>query len=122
MLPRFEVWLETDMAALPNVVALPDDTFTADAQANKVGVRVYKGEAPVEISGTIKGYIITPDNRTITVNGSKNNNEAYVILPASAYTTPGKIAVYIKCVDGDSTTTIGACQCMMHRAVTEVNV
>lgn len=122
MLPRFEVWLETDMSALPNVVALPDDTFTADAQANKVGVRVYKGEAPVEISGTIKGYIITPDNRTITVNGIKNNNEAYVILPASAYTAPGKIVVYIKCVDGDSTTTIGACQCMMHRAVTEVNV
>lgn len=122
MIPRFEVWLETDMAALPNVVALPDDTFTADAQANKVGVRVTKAGQAVTVSGTIRGYVIKPDGSTINVTGSKSGNTAYVILPAIAYTTPGKITVIIKAVDGETITTLGACECVMHRALTEVNV
>lgn len=119
---RFETWLDTDLNTLPHVVPLPDDTFTADAQANKVWVRVTKGGAAFTVTGTIKGYIIKPDGSTITVNGSKSGNTAYIILPATAYTVPGKIMVIIKSVDGETITTLGACECVMHRALTEVNV
>ena len=119
---RFETWLDTDLTVLPHVVPLPDDTFTADAQANKVGVRVTKAGQAVTVSGTIKGYVIKPDGSTITVNGSKSGNTAYVILPATAYTAPGKIMVIIKSIDGETVTTLGACECVMHRTTTEVNV
>lgn len=122
MTPRFETWLDTDLTVLPHVVQLPDDTFTADAQANKVGVRVTKAGQPVTVSGTINGYVIKPDGSTITVNGSKSGNTAWIILPAIAYTAPGKIMVIIKSVDGESVTTLGACECVMHRTATEVNV
>lgn len=118
---RFETWLDTDLTVLPHVVALPDDTFTADAQANKVGVRVTKAGQPVTVSGTVKGYVIKPDGTTITVTGSKSGNAAYVILPATAYTEPGKIMVIIKSLDGETVTTLGACECVMHRTATEVN-
>lgn len=122
MTPKFETWLDTDLTVLPHVVPLPDDTFTADAQANKVGVRVTKAGQSVTVSGTIKGYIIKPDGSTITVNGSKSGNTAYVILPATAYTAPGKIMVIIKSLDGETVTTLGACECIMHRTTTEVHV
>lgn len=119
---RFETWLDTDLTVLPHVVALPDDTFTADAQANKVGVRVTKAGQPVTVSGTIRGYVIKPDGTTIAVTGSKSGNTAWIILPAAAYTAPGRIMVIIKSVDGDRTTTLGACEGTMHRAMTEVSV
>lgn len=122
VIARFETWLDTDLAVLPHVVALPDDTFTADAQANLVGVRVTKAEQPVTVSGTIKGYVIKPDGSTITVTGSKSGNTAHIILPAAAYTVPGKIMVIIKSLDGETVTTLGACECVMHRTATEVNV
>lgn len=120
---RFEKWLETDLTQLPRVVALPDDTFTADAQANKVGVRVTKGGAAYTLpSGTVRGYIIKPDNTTVTVTGTRIGNTAYVILPASAYTAPGRIMVIIKLIETNGTTTLGACQCVMHRALTDTIV
>lgn len=120
--PRFETWLDADLTVLPHVVALPDDTFTADAQANRVGVRVTKAGKPVTISGDIRGYVIRPDGATLNVTGDKSGNTAWIILPAIAYTAPGKIMVIIKSVDGETITTLGACECVMHRALTEVNV
>lgn len=122
VIARFETWLDTDLNVLPHVVPLPDDTFTSDAQANLVGVRVTKAGQPVTVSGAVKGYVIKPDGTAITVNGSKSGSTAYVILPASAYTAPGKIMVIIKSVDGDRATTLGACECVMHRAMTEAIV
>ena len=122
VIARFETWLDTDLTVLPHVVALPDDTFTADAQANLVGVRVTKAGQPITVSGTINGYVIKPDGTTNTVTGGKSGNTAQIILPAAAYTTPGKIMVIIKSVDGETVTTLGACECVMHRAMTEVSV
>ncbi len=120
---RFETWLETDLTQLPRVVSLPDDTFTADAQANKVGVRVTKGGVAYTLpSGTVRGYIIRGDGSTVTVTGTRSGSTAYVTLPATAYTVPGRIMVIIKLIETDSTTTLGACQCIMHRALTDTTV
>lgn len=119
---RFEAWLTADLDALPQVIPLADEAFSRDAMANLLGVRVYKGGAPVTVPGTVKGYVILPDGSTITVDGGKRDNEAWVILPGSIYAIPGKISVYIKSVDGDSVITLGACQCVIRRALTEVTL
>ena len=116
---RFETWLQADLKQLPVTVKLPGDAFSYDSGANRIGVEVYDGGQAVTLSGTVKANVIRPDGTTITVNGSKSTNKAYINLPSSAYTKTGRIEIYIKLYDGDDVTTLGACEGFIRQATTE---
>ena len=112
---RIETWLKCDLKSMVRVHELDGDLFTADNQANRIGVIVTDNGQPVQLTGGTVGYVIRPDEATVIVNGSTSSNRAWIDLPASAYVAKGPISVVIK----NSNTTIGACHGYMKRSTTD---
>ena len=112
---RIETWLKCDLHSLVRVQELSGDLFTADNQANRIGVIVTDNGQPVQLTGGTVGYVIRPDEATVIVNGSISENRAWIDLPASAYVVEGPISIVIK----NSNTTIGACHGYMKRSTTD---
>ena len=117
---RFEKWLKADLNILPRVERLKDTEFSQDVEANLIGVEVKRGGVDVALSGTVKGYIITPAGTTLAVNGSISGNKASIVLPEDAYETPGYTRISIKLLDGDDITTLAACEAMIVRSRTSI--
>ena len=116
---RFETWLQSDLTRLPNVVRLPNDTFSQDAMANRIGVKVYSDGEAVTLSGTVSANVIRQDGETITVSGSRSGNTAYVDLSSACYAVPGHLEIYLKLTDSGTVTTLGACEGTVMRSRTE---
>lgn len=112
---RIETWLKCDLHSMVRVQELSGDLFTADNQANRIGVIVTDNGQPVQLTGGTVGYVIRPDEATVIVNGSISNNRAWIDLPASAYVAKGPISIVIK----NGNTTIGACHGYMKRSTTD---
>ena len=112
---RIETWLKCDLQSLVRVQELDGDLFTADNQANRIGVIVTDNGQPAQLVGGTVGYIIRPDEATVIVNGSTSDNRAWIDLPASAYVAKGPISIVIK----NGNTTIGACHGYMKRSTTD---
>lgn len=76
-----------------------------DVLANRFGVRVFRDNAPVNLSGSnCKGYFITANGVTILLNnGVVSGNEAYVTLTSACYAEYGPFSLAIK-LTGDSVT------------------
>lgn len=113
---RIETWLRCNLQSMVRVQELSGDLFTADNQANRIGVIVTDNNGqPVQLTGGVIGYIIRPDEATVVVNGSISSNRAWIDLPASAYAVKGPISIVIK----NGNTTIGACHGYIKRSTTD---
>ena len=110
-----EHWVNSDTMSLPEVKAF-DLIFSMDDMANRVGVNVTKEGEPVELQGSVIGYIVKPDGSTITTAGQKQGNKAWVDLPAAAYTTPGLVSVFVKVTDENRTITLGGVEGICYKA------
>lgn len=80
-----------------------------DVKANGFGVRVFRNGAPVNLSGaSVYGYFTNSAGvmTSITSGNSVSGNEAYVVLPAACYETPGKFTLAVKLIGGGATVTV----------------
>lgn len=105
---RFETWVNRDLKKIMTAEDIRGTVFTLDNLGNLIGVRVFSDGVPVELSGSVNGYCILADGTTVPVAGTRSGNEAYIILPQSAYAVPGMIRIAIKLTDGSTITTLAA--------------
>lgn len=97
---RFETWLNVDLKKPNNVTALKGRLFTQDAMSNLVGVNVFDNDTPVDsLSGSVIGWVMRADGNTLVINGEKDGNKAYIVLPEAAYAVVGNITIAIQLVD-----------------------
>ena len=115
---RIETWLECDLDKMVQVVPLRGNVFTADNEANLIGVSVKKGGQPVALTGGCNGYVIRQDGYTVAIAGTVSENKAYIVLSASCYVVPGRIDIVIK----NGTTTLAACSGIVTRTTTDAIV
>lgn len=111
----FEHWLKTDLQRLPEVKTLQGRYFSEDDEANLVGVIVTDGGEAVTLTGDVSASVICGDGSTVTVNGSKSGNTAWVVLPDEVY-IPGKIGVYLKLTNETQVTTLGALEAYVYKS------
>ena len=109
-----EYWINTDVNELPTVQMFCGVVFRDDEEANKIGVIVTDNGEAVELEGDVSATIIKPDGSTITENGSKSGNSAWVVLPSSAYSAAGKISVFIKITNGTEVSTLGGIEAYVY--------
>lgn len=110
----FEYWIEADLKRLQIVKRLSGVVFHADSGANKIGVKVYENGEAVTLTGDVSANIIRADGETLTVSGSKSGNQAWVVLPESAYTVKGTLGVFIRLTDGTTVTTLGGIEAYVY--------
>lgn len=78
-----------------------------DAVANIYGIRAYRKDQPVDLSGsTCLGYFIRPDDITLVLVGTVQDNKALVELPEAAYARTGHFTLAIKVNSGDVVETL----------------
>ena len=113
----FSTWMETDLASMVTVRKF-GNIFSKDNMANLIGVKVTAYGLPVELEGNVTVSVIRPDGETITVAGEKEENTAWVILPADAYDKVGRIQIFIKMTTENRTVTIGAVEGKVYQTMT----
>lgn len=111
----FETWLTSDLKKPLRVAELKGNLFSDDNGGNRIGVEVLDDGEPATLSGGVVGYIIRADGATIMVNGTAENNRAYIDLPASAYVVIGQVSIAIKV----GSTTVGACAGYVYPTTTD---
>ena len=110
----FEYWLKTDLQELPSVDR-GGFYCTQDSGANKIGVEVTDGGEPITLTGNVEASIILPNGETITENGSKSANKAWVVLPDECYLIPGQISVFLRLINGQERATLGGVEGYVHK-------
>ena len=110
----FEHWICTDLQQLPEVRKL-STMFTGDSAANRIGVIVTDGGDEITLTGNVVASIVRPDGVTITQNGAKSGNRAWVDLPSGAYAVPGQMGVFLKLVNGNDVATLGGVECYVYK-------
>ena len=103
-----ETWMQTDADALIRTEVLDGNLFTGDADGNLIGAIVTRKGQPVPLVGAVSGFIMLGDGTTVVVNGEKNGNAAWIILPEAAYSVSGRIQIVVKV----GTATV--CSCVGH--------
>ena len=103
-----ETWYSQDVKRPVQVHYIDGNVFSQDNQGNKIGVVLMDGDTPVTVSGTISGSVIRADGGTVAVTGEASGNQAWVLLPQSAYAVPGMISIIIKSTDSSVVTTLCA--------------
>ena len=103
-----ESWFDCDLEKAVNVKSLNGLVFSEDNKGNLIGVNVLRNGQPQSISGSVTGICILADGASVSVAGTISGNKAYIVLPETAYTVPGRIIIIIKLLDGGSTTTLAA--------------
>lgn len=91
-----ETWLKQDLTAPVVVRRLTGNVFSADNQANLIGVEVVKNGAAENLSGSCVAYCIRADQKTVIVAGTVSGNTAYVTLPQACYAVVGQLSVVLK--------------------------
>lgn len=116
----FETWLQTDLKKPISVQKLSGNLFSADDEANLIGVEVMDNGSPASFSdvSSVHGYIIRADGYTVVTEGTLSGNKASIVLPASAYAVVGQESIVIK-VDA---VTVGACVAYVYKTTTNVIV
>ena len=105
---QIETWVNQDLNEPVQVHFLNGCVFNADNKGNLVGVQVFKDGEPYTLSGSVTGYCILASGVSIPVAGTVTSNKAYIVLPDSAYTTPGVINIILKLFDNTAITTLAA--------------
>lgn len=103
-----ETWMQTDADALIRTEVLDGNLFTGDADGNLIGAIVTRKGQPVPLVGAVSGFIMLGDGTTVVVNGEKDGNAAWIILPEAAYSVTGRIQIVVKV----GTATV--CSCVGH--------
>lgn len=116
---RIETWFNQDLQNAVKVHYLDGNVFSQDNNGNKVGVRLYDGETPVNVSGSISANIIRADGVTVSVSGSSSSNQAWVILPQSAYAIPGIVSIIIKSTNNSDISTLCAIVANVYQSTTD---
>lgn len=101
-----EHWITTDFDALPLVHQFNDKRLTNEDD-NLIGVISVKGENAVTLSGNVVASVIKPGGETISVDGEKSGNRAWIVLPEEAYAKEGKISIFLKLTRSTEVATIG---------------
>lgn len=115
---QFEKWIRCDLEKLPKLTILRAEAFSQDVLANRIGAQVYSHGQPVQLSGTVKGYVLLPGGTTKEISGYTSGNKAYVNLPTAVYADPGTIRVVVKLLEGDDITTLCAVEGTVVRSAT----
>lgn len=118
---NIETWFDQDLMK-PVQVRNLGNIFNQDSLGNLIGVRVKKNGEDFTLSGAVNGYCIIADGSTVPVVGTRSGNKASIILPASAYSINGPIAIAIKLTDGNAITTLAACVGIVTRSRTGVQI
>lgn len=82
---------------------------TGDSNANRFGVRVFRGKDAVDLSGvSCQGYFRNSngENIALTSYGTVEGNKAFVTLPQACYNYEGQFTLAIKLVGGGITGTM----------------
>ena len=108
----FETWLKNDLQKPVSVKQLPTTLFLGDNESNLIGVEILDGGSAAVMTGDVYGYILRDDDDTIIVQGTLEGNNAFIVLPATAYAITGNISIVIK-VGGK---TVGACVGRVYRS------
>lgn len=103
-----ETWMQTDADALIRTEVLDGNLFTGDADGNLIGAIVTRKGQPVPLVGAVSGFIMLGDGTTVVVNGEKDGNAAWIVLPEAAYSVTGRIQIVVKV----GTATV--CSCVGH--------
>lgn len=106
---QFEKWFRVDLSKKAMTEWVGNSFFTNDNLGNIVGVELYDGMDPVDVPGTIQGIIILPNDGTITVNGSRTGNKAWIELPSTALALEGMITITIRATVSDRKVTLVQC-------------
>lgn len=106
---RTETWFDQDLKKPVSVRIMAGVQFSEDNQGSLIGVRVYDDGADATLTGGATGYCILADGQTITVDGTREGNTAYILLPQSVLAVPGPIQITIKLIDDGVITTLLAC-------------
>lgn len=117
-LARIETWLKCDLKKPVKVHSLDGNVFSADSEANLIGVEIYDTGQAAQITGAVHGYAIREDGATVIIDGTLSGNKASVILPVSCYTVVGRLSVVIKV----GTMTVGAVTGNVYRTTTDTIV
>lgn len=106
---QFEKWFRVDLSKKAMTEWVGSSFFTNDNLSNIIGVELYDGMDPVDVPGTIQGIIILPNDGTITVNGSRTGNKAWIELPSTALALDGMITITIRATVSDRKVTLVQC-------------
>lgn len=107
---QFEKWFRADLSKKAMTEWVGSSFFTNDNLSNIIGVELYDGMDPVDVPGTIQGIIILPNDGTITVNGSRTGNKAWIELPSTALALDGMITITIRATISDRKVTLVQCR------------
>lgn len=113
---RFEQWEKVNLQAGVQRFAVYGGFFMKDALGNRLGVIVTNGNAPVALTGQIKGIAKLPphtddDVEIFEITGAIDPNDpsrAYVDLPAECYYYSGQMTVSIRNIVGDNKTVLAS--------------
>ena len=114
----FETVLQSDLQKMVNVVQLSGNLFSADNGGNKITVEIMDGGEAATVSGSVYGYAIREDGKTVVMEGTLSGNRASIVLPASAYAVIGKLSIVVKV----GAITVGACSGYVYRTTTDAIV
>lgn len=103
---KVECWFKQDLKKPVKVQTLNGSVFTLDNVGSLIGVEVYSDGEAETLTGSVTGYIILPDETTVSVAGTRSENKAYIALPQSALAYPGFIRIAIKLTNSSEITTL----------------
>ena len=117
-----ETWFNQDVYKPVKVQYLDGNVFSQDNNGNRIGVNLFDGETPVNVSGTVSANVIRADGATVAVTGTASGNTAYVDLPSAAYAVPGVISIIIKATSGSDIITLCAVVANVYQSTTDSTV
>ena len=116
---RIECWFEQDLKKPVRVQTISGNVFSLDHNGTLVGVKVFDNGSPATLAGTVTAYCILNDGTTVPVAGTRDGNQAYILMPQSALAVPGPIKILIKLTDGTVITTLAALVSMVYQTETD---
>ena len=119
---RIETWLNQDLKEAVKVKYLDGNVFSLDNEGNLIGVYIYNNGTEYSGGGSVSASVVRADGATVACPANLIGNQAYTILPQSAYAVPGPISVIIKLTADGSTTTVGAVVANVYQTSTDTVV
>lgn len=118
-MPKVECWFKQDLKKPVKVQTLNGNVFTLDNVGSLIGVEVYDNGSPATLSGSVNGYIILPDDTTVSVAGTRSGNKVSINLPQSALAIPGFIKIAVKLTNSSEITTLLAVVATVYKSRTD---
>lgn len=114
-----ETWFNQEINEPVKVRYLDGNVFSQDNNGNKIGVNLFLNSEPENVSGSISASVIRADGVTVSVSGYSSANQAWVVLPQSAYSVPGVLSIVIKSTENGDITTLCAVIANVYQSSTD---